>query len=112
MRKPLVTTLALLGTSLGCTAMLTAQGSFNATTPLLLDGAVAASPNLQDSDTAIRLGRKGGGKTWRGSIGDLIEVTYSQRGSDKVFKGRLEAYREISRTLATMTVVGTNPGTG
>ena len=86
MRTSLVTTLALIGTSLGCTATLSAQGSFNATTPLLLEGAAATSSMLQDSDTAIRLGRKGGGKTWRGSIGDLIEVKYSQRGSDKVFK--------------------------
>lgn len=114
MRTPLTLTLALAGTSLlFCGAMLSAQDNSNATTSLLSSSSLVENSNLQDDgETTIRLGKKGSGKTWRGMIGDLIEVKYSQRGSDKTFKGRLDAYREISRTLATMTVMGTTPGTG
>lgn len=112
MRTPLIPTLALAGTTLLGGGILSAGNSLNAPSALLLNGTVSASPVLQDSDTTVRLGKKGGGRTWRGSIGDMIEVKYSQRGTDKIFTGRLETYREISRTLATMTVVGSSKGEG
>lgn len=61
-------------------------------------------------DVTIRLGARGSGQTWRGSIGDVIAVTIKKRGTDDVFEGRLVSYREIGRTLATMTVKGTQSG--
>lgn len=110
MRTALNLTTALATTTLICGSGLLAQStvpvaSVGLTTPL-------TAGTVLSEDVAVRLGRKGGGKTWRGAIGDTIEVTYTQRGSEKVFTGRLDAFREISRTLATITVTGTTPGKG
>ena len=59
-------------------------------------------------DVAIRLTSKAGGRTWRGAIGDMITVSYLDRGSRESFTGALEAYREVSRNLATIKVAGAN----
>ena len=73
--------------------------------------AAAAAPEAHvtsaSQELSIKLGSTGSGRTWRGSIGDVIEITYKKRGKNEVFEGRLESYREISRNLATMTVQGT-----
>jgi len=61
-------------------------------------------------ETVIRLGARGNGKTWRGSIGDTVEVTFYERGSKKTFTGTLDTYREIGRNLATLSVAGMSDG--
>ena len=101
---PLRTSLSTVLFATVATSVITMQ-PLNAATPLT----TTLNSIEVVQDVKIRLGARGAGKTWRGSVGDIIAITIKKRGTDEVFEGRLMSYREISRTLATINVKGTQP---
>ena len=95
-------TLLLMALAVGTAAI---QPAIAASSPVPSPNGIAAVEDL-----TIRLGARGSSQTWRGAIGDVIAVTIKKRGKDEVFEGRLVTYREIGRSLATLTVKGTKSG--
>jgi len=108
MRKSPNVTLALASLTLLSAAGLATGGATAQPTTLL--GSVTSVPShmVPAEDVSIRLGKRGRNRTWRGAIGDLVDVTYVSRGSTLTFKGRLEAYRKSG----FITVSGSTPGKG
>ncbi|HAW96770.1 MAG: hypothetical protein CMJ33_05500 [Phycisphaerae bacterium] len=65
------------------------------------EGAAAASPAPAETvvqDVRIKLGARGGNKTWRGAIGDQITISFTRAGEDLTFTGKLLSVRTAGRS--------------
>ena len=65
------------------------------------ESAGAASPAPAETvvqDVRIKLGARGGNKTWRGAIGDQITITFTRAGENQTFTGELLSVRAAGRS--------------
>ena len=63
--------------------------------------AQAAAPIMAETviqDVRIKLGTRGGNKTWRGTIGDQITISFTKAGESQTFTGKLLSVRTAGRS--------------
>ena len=49
-------------------------------------------------DVRIKLGTRGGNKTWRGAVGDQVTIEFTKAGKNQTFTGKLTSVRTAGRS--------------
>ncbi len=59
-----------------------------------------SSPTAKTSveDVRIKLGTRGGNKTWRGAVGDQVTIAFTKAGKNQTFTGELISVRTAGRS--------------
>jgi hypothetical protein len=73
-----------------------------------LTNSVNASETAAVEEIRIKLGSRGGNKTWRGQVGDQVTIGYTKAGDNQTFTGELVSVRTAGRS--SILVVANSEG--
>ena len=63
---------------------------------------------MASEDVRVKLGARGGNKTWRGTVGDQVTIGFSKAGKSETFTGELVSVRKAGRS--SIIVVANDEG--